>query len=74
MTDKEMQMAIHGMKWEELVETWVRRKDKDIEDVWGQGKFFEYAIIRVFEIEGAQVKYPYNVHSPHVISEGNENT
>ena len=33
MTDKEMQMAIHGMKWEELFETWVRRKDKDIEDV-----------------------------------------
>ena len=45
MTDKEMQMVIHGMKWEELVETWMRRKDKDIEDVWGQGKFFEYAII-----------------------------
>lgn len=48
MTDKEMQMAIHGLKWEELVETWMRRKDKDIEDVWGQGKFFEYAIIRAF--------------------------
>ena len=72
MTDKEMQMAIHGMNWEELVETWMRRKDEEMEDVGGQGKVFEYAIIHAFEIEGAQVKYPYNVHSPHVISEENK--
>ena len=58
------------MVWDQLVSTWKRRKDRDIKKAWGQGKFFEYAIIRAFEIEGAQVRYPYNVPFPHFDNEG----
>lgn len=72
MTDKQMKQTIHEMEWDDLVAKWKRRKDKDIEDAWGQGKFFEYAIIRAFEIEGAQVRYPYIVHSHHIGIEGNK--
>jgi hypothetical protein len=28
---------------------------------WGPGKAFEYLIIRAFELEGAEVTYPYEV-------------
>ncbi len=71
MTDKEMRDTIHDMKWDELVQTWKKREQKEIKDTWGQGKFFEYAIIRAFETEGAQVRYPYIVHSHHIGIEGN---
>lgn len=70
MTEKEKILAIQHMKWEDLVDTWKRRKDKVVEDDWGQGKFFEYAIIRAFETEGAQVRYPYNVSLSHFDIEG----
>ena len=71
MTDIVMKKTIHDMEWDELVRTWKKRKDKDIENDWGQGKFFEYAIIRAFEIEGAEVRYPYDVPSPYNIFGGN---
>lgn len=64
MTEKEKQQVIQNMGWDELVSAWNTRKDIDILFAWGQGKFFEYAIIRAFEIEGAQVRYPYNVSFP----------
>lgn len=72
MTDKQMKQTIRKMGWDDLVAKWRRRNEKDIKDAWGQGKFFEYAIIRAFEIEGAQVRYPYSVHSHHIGIEGNE--
>lgn len=70
MTEKEKQQVIQNMVWDELVSTWKRREDSDIKDTWGQGKFFEYAIIRAFELEGAQVRYPYDVLFPHIDVEG----
>ena len=70
MTEKEKQQAIQHMEWDELVDTWKRRKEGAIKDTWGKGKFFEYAIIRAFEIEGAQVRYPYNVSFPNLDIEG----
>lgn len=70
MTEKEKQQAIQMMEWDELVNTWKRRGEDDIKDAWGQGKFFEYAIIRAFELEGAQVRYSYNVPFPHFDIEG----
>ncbi len=72
MTEKEKQLVIQGMGWDELARTWKMRKRKEIEAVWGKGKFFEYAIIRAFETEGAQVRYPYNVPFPHFDIDGKE--
>lgn len=61
-----MRTTIREMEWEELVKTWKKRNNKPFLDKWGLGKFFEYAIIRAFEIEGAQVRYPYEVNSRHM--------
>lgn len=72
MTDKEMKQIIHDMEWDKLVQTWNKREQQEIKDTWGQGKFFEYAIIRAFETEGAQVRYPYIVHSHHIGIDGNK--
>jgi hypothetical protein len=31
---------------------------------WPPGRFFEYAVVRAFELEGAEVRYPYLVRPP----------
>ena len=67
-----MRQIIHDMEWDKLVQTWNKREQQEIKDTWGQGKFFEYAIIRAFETEGAQVRYPYIVHSHHIGIDGNK--
>ena len=70
MKEKEKQQIIQNMGWDELAKTWKIRKRREIELAWGKGKFFEYAIIRAFETEGAQVRYPYNVPSLHFDIDG----
>jgi hypothetical protein len=60
-TGKELQLEIRKLDWNDLERLFTKRKDQEIRDEWGEGKFFEYAIIRAFELEGADVRYSYNV-------------
>lgn len=38
-----------------------KRQDLMDDDFWESGKLLEYAILRAFELEGAEVTYPYSV-------------
>lgn len=67
MTAKEYQEAIRKLEWDDLLQIWRHRNESPNIEKWGKGKFFEYAILRAFELEGAEVRYPYNVPTPNAI-------
>ena len=72
MTEEELKDAIQDLGWEDLLKIWQSRRTPEQLEKWGKGKFFEYAILRAFELEGAEVKYPFNVPYPLVIEDGKE--
>lgn len=72
MTEEELKTAIKELDWEELMHIWQERRNPEQQAKWGKGKFFEYAILRSFELEGAEVKYPFNVPFPQAIIDGKE--
>ncbi len=43
-----------------LQDFWEQIKDRNTPD-WASGKAFEYFIIRAFEIDGAEVSYPFEI-------------
>jgi hypothetical protein len=67
MTESECKSKIMTYKREELFNLWQRRHDDNFLPDWPKGKFFEYAILREFELEGAKVRYPYNTYSTNDI-------
>lgn len=54
------QTRIESYGWDELQKFWQAIKTKDTPD-WPTGKAFEYLILRAFQLEGADVTYPYQV-------------
>lgn len=45
-----------------LLDLWNRIKERQTEAVnWEPGKAFEYLILRAFELEGAEVRWPFSV-------------
>jgi len=57
----EYQARIAGMDWAELARLWDGIAARDTPD-WEPGKAFEYLVLRAFELDGAEVKYPYTTH------------
>ncbi len=45
----------------DLVQFWEKVKQKDT-PLWQNGKALEYLIIRAFELNGANVSYPYEIY------------
>lgn len=37
------------------------KEGKTMEDGWGMGKAFEYFVLRAFQIEGADIRWPYDI-------------
>lgn len=72
MTEDEYKDTIKQLDWCDLKRLWNDRRNPGLWKKWGKGKFFEYAIIRAFELEGSEVKYPYNVPFPTAIKDGEE--
>jgi hypothetical protein len=48
------------MEWGELRSLWDSIERRNTPN-WDVGKAFEYLVIRAFELDGAEVRYPYNV-------------
>lgn len=46
---------------EELIALWNTRDSTTIKNDWDQGKVLEYTLLRAFELEGATIRWPYNV-------------
>ncbi len=59
-TAVDYEKMIKSLQWDGLRSLW-----RDIEDRqtlgWDAGKAFEYLVLRAFELDGAEVKWPYRV-------------
>ena len=49
------------MSREDLKHLWKTRNDDDIKTFWEPGKVLEYTLLRAFELEGAKIRWPYEV-------------
>jgi hypothetical protein len=60
-TNAEYEAAIRRLKWSGLQKLWENIKSGSIDPWWPKGKAFEYLVIRMFELDKAQVTWPYPV-------------
>ena len=50
-----------GLDRQSAVELWDRIVDRSAPPDWEPGRAFEYLIVRAFQLEGAEVRWPYDV-------------
>lgn len=63
MTAEECEAKIAALDWDGLKNLWEQILDCNTPD-WDSGKAFEYLVVRMFELDGLKVKYPFNVNMP----------
>lgn len=61
MTEREYEQRIRTYDWQQLNELWQAIMNKDTLG-WDKGKALEYLVVRMFELSGATVRYPYSVY------------
>jgi len=61
-TSEEYQGAIRKLKWPGIKKLWDQVIAGTVDDWWEKGKAFEYLIVRMFELDRADVTWPYTVH------------
>ena len=59
-TDADYEQKIRSYDWSALRRLWHEIVERSTAD-WAPGKAFEYLVVRMFELDGADVKYPYKV-------------
>lgn len=59
-TESEYQKRVEHYGWAELSNLWQSIQQNNTPD-WADGKALEYLILRAFELEKAEVRYPYSV-------------
>lgn len=59
-TNKELETRIATYKWRDLVSLWKEIKLQTVQS-WAAGKAIEYLVLRAFQLEGAEVQWPYQV-------------
>src|SRR6266851_9136611 len=59
-TNEEYEAEIKGQRWPELRQLWEAIKARDT-PWWGAGRAFEYLVLRMFDLDNAQVRWPYSV-------------
>lgn len=67
-TNKELEKKILACKWRDLTRLWRDIKSQSTQD-WGPGKALEYLILRAFQLEGADIQWPYEVNASGAIIE-----
>jgi hypothetical protein len=60
-TDAEYQATITTYQWDNLIELWSQIKEKKTSKFWDAGKALEYLVLRAFELNGADIAWPYSV-------------
>lgn len=61
-TEAEYKNKIQSYRQFGLKRLWRKKRQNCLDDdFWESGKLLEYAILRAFELEGAEVTYPYSV-------------
>jgi hypothetical protein len=61
-TSAEYEAAIRKLKWSGLQGLWAEITSGTVDPWWPKGKAFEYLIVRMFELDKAQVTWPYAVY------------
>ena len=51
---------IQALQWDGLRSLWTQLNQRNTPG-WDAGKAFEYLVLRAFELDGADVRYPYSV-------------
>lgn len=59
-TAEQYESIIASLQWDGLRALWDNIEKRNTPG-WEQGKAFEYLVIRAFQLDGAEVKYPYRV-------------
>lgn len=59
-TGKEYEAKIANYNWDDLIKLWSEIESGDTPG-WGAGKALEYLVLRAFELDGAEVTWPYSV-------------
>ncbi|WP_088254542.1 restriction endonuclease [Fimbriiglobus ruber] len=67
-TQEDYEKRIRAMKWPQLRKLWKQIRARDTPD-WDSGKAFEYLVLRMFELDGARVRWPYLVKIGSEITE-----
>lgn len=67
-TEEENRLEIQKYGHNDLLELWRQITDEEVQPQqkfsgksWDPGKAFEYLILRAFEFEGAEVRWPFSV-------------
>ncbi|MBB4637987.1 hypothetical protein [Longimicrobium terrae] len=60
------QLATEAEEWThaDLIALWRRIQSGERIAGWGRGKVFEYLVIRAFQLEGAVIRWPFQVSYP----------
>jgi hypothetical protein len=61
-TDAKYQARISNYNWDDLIKLWLEIKAKNTSDVWDAGKALEYLVLRAFQLNDAEVVWPYSVY------------
>jgi len=59
-TTKDYMKKIKSLSQKDLVDLWNQIKSGNTPE-WDSGKAFEFLILRYFELEGAEIRYPFSV-------------
>jgi hypothetical protein len=57
---KDYERMIQSLQWDELRTLWDNIENRSTPG-WDAGKAFEYLVLRAFQLDGAQVRWPYSV-------------
>jgi hypothetical protein len=60
-TEAEYQARITSYDWDDLSILWSEIKTKNTSNFWDEGKALEYLVLRAFQLDGAEVAWPYTV-------------
>ncbi|BBC22560.1 restriction endonuclease [Pseudanabaena sp. ABRG5-3] len=59
-TAKQYEDIITSLQWDGLKSLWNKIEERNT-PTWDAGKAFEYLVLRAFQLDGAEVRYPYGV-------------
>lgn len=59
-TEAEYEARVNTLDWDGLQTLWEAIERRDTPD-WEPGRAFEYLVLRAFQLDGAQVRWPYSV-------------
>jgi hypothetical protein len=61
VSEVENKEKIAALDWAGLIELWKRIERRSTAPDWPSGRAFEYLILRAFELDGAEITWPFSI-------------